>query len=662
MKQYVSEIIGDEYKKWTEGDSVIITTPTGSGKTSFVLSKLLQQAVKEDMHIMYLCNRKVLSEQFREQSKEKLIQECGYAEGVSSTMLEHIHVFTYQYYEAKHTFPDIDYPNPENKDERIVIPEHKIKYYIFDEAHYFLGDALFNSNTNYWFDQNLVRGISVFLTATPKLLELFLVSKHKQIGFRFLEHAENIYRITKEKQRKRSELSRKKVNMLFEFRKGLVGEEKISASQSHIREVCREINPYASCFKYIDSAQPLLKETKYIFCPGANVIPDYSQYDLRYFCTEEDMTQLICEECKSSNEKWLVFIDSMDTGLVMETKLRTVGFDAVFLSERKIKEESRCKATYHEIINAQRYTCQILITTPVLDCGINIVDESVKNVVLFQHDYTIFVQSLGRKRLQQGERVNLFIRVLRSKTIQYHCRLIEQKLDYISMFCLKDTADVTGSPRHHVINTSDIENLKGNLREEWARGLVHQSLLRANGHFQSDIRQYRADREKYNKSFFPEWQFSKTAFLRLVWNLQDYYTALDNYYNTDDDFFFLKHQLRWIGKKYNRDCLLGYPEKVREINELLEKNYISNTLIRKGEQTALAEKLLNMLLDLPLVLTSMKKDISRYRNGEMIPKKKKLNTIFDELGLPHRIQSRRKKFNDSEKEETCWVVDKCNMQ
>jgi len=661
MKQYVSEVIGDEYKKWKEGDSVIITTPTGSGKTSFVLSKLLQQAV-EDMHILYLCNRKVLSEQFREQSKEKLIRESGYAESVSNTMLEHIHVFTYQYFEVKQTFPDIDYPSLENKNERIVIPEHKIKYYIFDEAHYFLGDALFNRNTNYWFDQNLARGISVFLTATPKLLELFLVGKSKQIGFRFSEHAENIYHISKEKRQIRNELSRKEVKFLFEFGKGVTGTEEKRASQSQIIAACREINPYTSSFKYIDSAHSLLEETKDFFCPDVNVMPDYFKYDLHYFYSEEDIAQVISEKCKDSNEKWLVFIDSMDKGLAMVTKLRTVGCDAVFLSEQRIKENKACKDVYHEIIEAQQYTCQVLITTPVLDCGINIVDKSVKNVVLFQHDYTTFIQSLGRRRLHQGERLNLFMRVFHSKTIEYHCRNIEKKLDYISMFCLKDTADVTGSSRHHVINTSEIENLRDNFREEWTRGLVYRSPLKANSHFQSDIRQYRADREKYNKSFFPEWQFSKTAFLRLLWNLQDYYSALVNYYNTGDDFFFLKHQLRWIGREFDIDCLLGYTQKVREIDEFLNNIHILNTQIRKGEQEVLSKKILEMILDLPLVLATMKKDISRYRKGEMIPKKKKLNSIFEELGLSYRIQSMRKRFNDTGKEETYWVVNKCNTQ
>ena len=43
-KQYVSDLIGDEYKSWKEGDHVIIATPTGSGKTTFVIARLLMLA------------------------------------------------------------------------------------------------------------------------------------------------------------------------------------------------------------------------------------------------------------------------------------------------------------------------------------------------------------------------------------------------------------------------------------------------------------------------------------------------------------------------------------------------------------------------------------------------------------------------------------------
>lgn len=44
-RKYVSDIIGDEYKKWDKGDIVFIKTPTGSGKTTFILDTLLEYAV-----------------------------------------------------------------------------------------------------------------------------------------------------------------------------------------------------------------------------------------------------------------------------------------------------------------------------------------------------------------------------------------------------------------------------------------------------------------------------------------------------------------------------------------------------------------------------------------------------------------------------------------
>lgn len=46
-KVYVTDYVGDEYLQWKDGDTVIISTPTGSGKTTFVISELLQYAVRQ---------------------------------------------------------------------------------------------------------------------------------------------------------------------------------------------------------------------------------------------------------------------------------------------------------------------------------------------------------------------------------------------------------------------------------------------------------------------------------------------------------------------------------------------------------------------------------------------------------------------------------------
>lgn len=38
---YIVHSIGDDYKKWAEGDIIFISAPTGSGKTTFILKDFL---------------------------------------------------------------------------------------------------------------------------------------------------------------------------------------------------------------------------------------------------------------------------------------------------------------------------------------------------------------------------------------------------------------------------------------------------------------------------------------------------------------------------------------------------------------------------------------------------------------------------------------------
>lgn len=60
---YVSEIIREEYKTWQNRDVILLTAPTGSGKTTFILNELLPYAIDNRKKILYLVNRRVLEEQ-----------------------------------------------------------------------------------------------------------------------------------------------------------------------------------------------------------------------------------------------------------------------------------------------------------------------------------------------------------------------------------------------------------------------------------------------------------------------------------------------------------------------------------------------------------------------------------------------------------------------
>lgn len=193
---YVTDMIGEEYLTWQNKDQIILATPTGSGKTTFVVSRLLKHAVSMGKHVVYYCNRRVLRDQFEIQSQNLISQVFGSDLGLAEDAVKHLHIFTYQGAEDAGNYPHIHFLVEEAHDEvttfqkqengmQVQLRAHiadkyervapsEIMYYIFDEAHYFLSDSLIRHQGNFWADHDLDHSISVFLTATPKPLHLFL--------------------------------------------------------------------------------------------------------------------------------------------------------------------------------------------------------------------------------------------------------------------------------------------------------------------------------------------------------------------------------------------------------------------------------------------------------------------------------------------------------
>ncbi len=169
--EYLADRIGEQFKEWTSlkydnslGDTIFISSQTGSGKTHFILKVLLPYALSSGKKILYLVNRTVLKEQL-----DKEIQGCSFA------LQESIEVELYQKIEAKilkldkevyysefdrgydQALKDFNVPNIYRKGykkEYHVNPYKMMEYYnkfdyvICDEAHYFLMDS--NYNTSYF--------------------------------------------------------------------------------------------------------------------------------------------------------------------------------------------------------------------------------------------------------------------------------------------------------------------------------------------------------------------------------------------------------------------------------------------------------------------------------------------------------------------------------
>ncbi len=197
--RYVSDVIGDQYLEWEKDPAkpVLISSPTGSGKTSFVLKKLLPHAISQNKCIVYLSNRKMLHEQFSSEVEEELHRLLSVDGELSENQKGYIIPLTYQHCEMCGSFPppmdpseaidkwikvprykppivedDSYYKIPVwgmipracdpstwgfrdsppldilriPKNRKVFLDTEKILYYVFDEAHYFLSDSIFNTS------------------------------------------------------------------------------------------------------------------------------------------------------------------------------------------------------------------------------------------------------------------------------------------------------------------------------------------------------------------------------------------------------------------------------------------------------------------------------------------------------------------------------------
>ena len=63
MKKYITNVIGDKYEEWGR-KKIFLKAPTGTGKTTFLVKKLLAYHRMRGKKVLILCNRKLLRKQY----------------------------------------------------------------------------------------------------------------------------------------------------------------------------------------------------------------------------------------------------------------------------------------------------------------------------------------------------------------------------------------------------------------------------------------------------------------------------------------------------------------------------------------------------------------------------------------------------------------------
>lgn len=142
---------------------------------------------------------------------------------------------------------------------------------------------------------------------------------------------------------------------------------------------------------------------------------DYSHVSLTFFEELEEIKTLVLQR---PADKWLIFVSSKQEGQAFAADLNNAEFSAPN-KKRAIYLDADKKDTteWSNLLGRSMFDAQVLVATSVLDCGINIWDDALKNIVIITDSRTSLVQMLGRKRCKPKEKINLYVKDIPTRTL-----------------------------------------------------------------------------------------------------------------------------------------------------------------------------------------------------------------------------------------------------
>ena len=632
----VSDLIGDEYLNWKPGIPYVLSSQTGRGKTTFVMTRLLRNAAAQNRDVLYICNRKALHAQV-EQIISNMMQEIKSAFSLTEEESRHLIIQTYQYYEAGTINP---------------FYFSKVLYVIFDEAHYFLEDASFNSETNLWAEWiktfyttpvNSETPICVFMTATPEPLLCFLAAIHGEKRFSpdaffgKLWHAYGrLYHIESEVQRAKRDF-------------GLTWKKDIEIERPEVVKYSREINDtdvYSNGKTFIKDALHLVNNN----IEEINDDPDYDYAEVYYFREFNELINAICQ----NDAKWLIFINNSVKGQKIDQKLNALGIETVFVAS-SLKNESAARKQLKQLESKQSFSCKVLITTSVLDCGINILDDAVQNIVIFEAEKTTFLHMFGRVRIRGDRQIRLFIKAPTALEMRNHVRHTCKIIQMMYGFYLLQKNYYYGNG--WIIYYEPVMNM-------YQRRSFLQNLQRSNYkiiHLRHDLI---VGYNWINRDITQGWNEGKIL-SEYVLNYNLLVRSLYMLYCFDqakaymqegkaDDIYYLKYQLSWLGKEYDERRWVSHTQQRNKIIVFLDKYLNKEDGMISEEQDSFAAEIFELLCSLSVIPSAAKQNRSALKRNNRTPGKNILNKCFEEIGLPYVITSKSKMQNG--KREQRWYV------
>lgn len=130
---------------------------------------------------------------------------------------------------------------------------------------------------------------------------------------------------------------------------------------------------------------------------------DYNYMNPIFFSKTKEILGLIKVR---SDESWLIFVRNKNVGEHIQQELTNYGLQVDYITADTEKDD----IAYCELLEKEHLPGNILITTRVLDVGINVKGGSPKafNIVVYEDDIVEIQQMIGRKRVEKNEILNVY--------------------------------------------------------------------------------------------------------------------------------------------------------------------------------------------------------------------------------------------------------------
>lgn len=389
FENYIPNLIEDKYQEWEVGEAIFISASTGVGKTTFILGILYHWSIQQNYEIALIVNRRTLRQQLWDELRMRDLEDGHYK--------VQLHLMTYQ---------ELETESKKAEQKRKILK--RCRYIVCDECHYWLADAQFNPKVQKSFE--FITGLYehstlIFMSATMEHIEPLI---EKRIA--------SLYN------------QRKKDYDDYKYENCYYRDDGTECDFATYADNLATWDEWDEPWQRDEPVKPKARRYKFYRDISNNL-------NVKHFHEMDDLLPII--QSGIYDGKWLIFVSSKKEGKAFQKKIvengynkRIVYVDADY--DQHIKGNTSQEEVIAEIKNIrqhQRFNCNILISTSILDCGVNICDLELKNMVLISDDEDSFKQMLGRKRfLSEDEKLNLFI--CRGKASKFSQRARKYKQIY----------------------------------------------------------------------------------------------------------------------------------------------------------------------------------------------------------------------------------------